>query len=169
MVVFYFHCTKNKRTTAGLSTTTPPPPPQPQNNNLCCVLHHHRRRRCPTSPPASSSSAITTIHLKRLNNNIRDLSSPPIQSHNNIQHMNNIPPLASSVSYRTASWTTTNQPMHPLSPRTQNPGYMKENFVVCIESLHLGDVGDQKNVSVARDVSHSFVRSVYGSVLFPPY
>lgn len=31
---------------------------------------------------------------------------------------------------------------------TQNPGYMKENFVVCIESLHLGDVGDQKNVSV---------------------
>lgn len=31
---------------------------------------------------------------------------------------------------------------------SQNPGYMKENFVVCIESLHVGDVGDQKNVSV---------------------
>ncbi|KAL4712383.1 hypothetical protein ACJJTC_001544 [Scirpophaga incertulas] len=27
-----------------------------------------------------------------------------------------------------------------------NPGYMKENFVICIESLHLPDVGDQYNV-----------------------
>ncbi|OWR51157.1 hypothetical protein KGM_206953 [Danaus plexippus plexippus] len=27
-----------------------------------------------------------------------------------------------------------------------NPGYMKENFVICIESLHLPDVGDQNNV-----------------------
>lgn len=28
----------------------------------------------------------------------------------------------------------------------QNPGYMKENFVICIESLHIADVGDQENV-----------------------
>ncbi|XP_070492148.1 phosphatidylinositol transfer protein alpha isoform isoform X2 [Chironomus tepperi] len=27
-----------------------------------------------------------------------------------------------------------------------NPGYMKENFVICIESLHIGDTGDQENV-----------------------
>lgn len=27
-----------------------------------------------------------------------------------------------------------------------NPGYMKENFVICIESLHIGDQGDQENV-----------------------
>ncbi|XP_046963715.1 phosphatidylinositol transfer protein alpha isoform [Vanessa cardui] len=27
-----------------------------------------------------------------------------------------------------------------------NPGYMKENFVICIESLHLPDAGDQQNV-----------------------
>ncbi|XP_049879169.1 phosphatidylinositol transfer protein alpha isoform isoform X2 [Pectinophora gossypiella] len=27
-----------------------------------------------------------------------------------------------------------------------NPGYMKENFVICIESLHLPDAGDQYNV-----------------------
>lgn len=24
---------------------------------------------------------------------------------------------------------------------------MKENFMICIESLHIGDVGDQANVS----------------------
>lgn len=30
----------------------------------------------------------------------------------------------------------------------KNPGYMKENFVICIETLHAGDVGDQQNVSV---------------------
>lgn len=29
----------------------------------------------------------------------------------------------------------------------QNPGYMKENFVICIESLHVGDIGLQSNVS----------------------
>lgn len=29
----------------------------------------------------------------------------------------------------------------------QNPGYMKENFVICIESFHVGDVGNQNNVS----------------------
>ncbi|KAB0790876.1 hypothetical protein PPYR_14963 [Photinus pyralis] len=27
-----------------------------------------------------------------------------------------------------------------------NPGYMKENFVICIESMHIGDIGDQENV-----------------------
>ncbi|XP_077302137.1 phosphatidylinositol transfer protein vib [Arctopsyche grandis] len=27
-----------------------------------------------------------------------------------------------------------------------NPGYMKENFVICIESLHVDDTGDQDNV-----------------------
>ncbi|KAG5681236.1 hypothetical protein PVAND_010688 [Polypedilum vanderplanki] len=27
-----------------------------------------------------------------------------------------------------------------------NPGYMKENFVICIESLHIGDTGEQDNV-----------------------
>jgi len=27
-----------------------------------------------------------------------------------------------------------------------NPGYMKENFVICIESLHVGDIGMQQNV-----------------------
>ncbi|XP_039752657.1 phosphatidylinositol transfer protein alpha isoform [Pararge aegeria] len=27
-----------------------------------------------------------------------------------------------------------------------NPGYMKENFIICIESLHVPDVGDQANV-----------------------
>ncbi|CAO1406850.1 unnamed protein product [Diamesa serratosioi] len=27
-----------------------------------------------------------------------------------------------------------------------NPGYMKENFMICIESFHIGDVGDQANV-----------------------
>lgn len=26
-----------------------------------------------------------------------------------------------------------------------NPGYMKENFMICIESLHVGDAGDQNN------------------------
>ena len=29
----------------------------------------------------------------------------------------------------------------------QNPGYMKENFIICIESLHVGDTGTQHNVS----------------------
>jgi hypothetical protein len=29
----------------------------------------------------------------------------------------------------------------------QNPGYMKENFVIIIESLHLADKGNQQNVS----------------------
>lgn len=28
----------------------------------------------------------------------------------------------------------------------QNPGYMKENFIIVIESLHLPDKGDQYNV-----------------------
>lgn len=32
---------------------------------------------------------------------------------------------------------------------TKNPGYMKENFVICIESLHVGDIGNQQNVSDA--------------------
>lgn len=27
-----------------------------------------------------------------------------------------------------------------------NPGYMKDNFVICIESMHIGDQGDQENV-----------------------
>jgi len=27
-----------------------------------------------------------------------------------------------------------------------NPGYMKENFMICIESLHIADTGDQENV-----------------------
>ncbi|KAL5275187.1 PITPNB family protein [Megaselia abdita] len=27
-----------------------------------------------------------------------------------------------------------------------NPGYMKENFSICIESLHIGDIGDKDNV-----------------------
>lgn len=29
----------------------------------------------------------------------------------------------------------------------QNPGYMRDNFIIIIESLHLADVGDQENVS----------------------
>jgi hypothetical protein len=38
----------------------------------------------------------------------------------------------------------------------QNPGYMKENFIICIESLHLGDVGDKSNVSnfYIEDIQH---------------
>lgn len=28
----------------------------------------------------------------------------------------------------------------------QNPGYMKENFMICIESLHIADTGEQENV-----------------------
>lgn len=28
----------------------------------------------------------------------------------------------------------------------QNPGYMKENFVIMIESFHIDDVGNQHNV-----------------------
>lgn len=42
-----------------------------------------------------------------------------------------------------------------------NPGYMKENFLICIESMHINDVGDQTNVHnlppeklKARDVIH---------------
>lgn len=31
--------------------------------------------------------------------------------------------------------------------KMQNPGYMKDNFVICIESLHVGDTGLQSNVS----------------------
>lgn len=31
---------------------------------------------------------------------------------------------------------------------TQNPGYMKENFMICIESLHIADTGEQENVRV---------------------
>lgn len=31
---------------------------------------------------------------------------------------------------------------------TQNPGYMKENFMICIESLHIADTGEQDNVRV---------------------
>jgi len=30
---------------------------------------------------------------------------------------------------------------------SQNPGYMKENFIIIIESLHLADAGMQHNVS----------------------
>jgi len=29
----------------------------------------------------------------------------------------------------------------------QNPGYMKENFFIIIESYHIGDTGQQENVS----------------------
>lgn len=29
----------------------------------------------------------------------------------------------------------------------QNPGYMKQNFIICIESMHIGDTGKQENVS----------------------
>lgn len=29
----------------------------------------------------------------------------------------------------------------------KNPGYMKENFVICIESMHIADTGKQDNVS----------------------
>lgn len=29
---------------------------------------------------------------------------------------------------------------------------MKENFVICIESLHVGDIGNQQNVSDAGEV-----------------
>lgn len=29
----------------------------------------------------------------------------------------------------------------------QNPGYMKDNFVIMIESFHIGDCGNQHNVS----------------------
>lgn len=32
----------------------------------------------------------------------------------------------------------------------QNPGYMKDNFVIMIESFHIGDVGNQHNVSTIR-------------------
>ena len=28
----------------------------------------------------------------------------------------------------------------------KNPGYMKENFVICIETLHVGDTGRMENV-----------------------
>lgn len=28
----------------------------------------------------------------------------------------------------------------------KNPGYMKENFMICIESLHIADTGEQDNV-----------------------
>lgn len=34
---------------------------------------------------------------------------------------------------------------------------MKENFVICIETLHAGDVGDQQNVS-AYCAMHAFGR-----------
>lgn len=45
-----------------------------------------------------------------------------------------------------------------IDTKTQNPGYMKDNFVVCIESLHLGDVGHQKNVSASSlVVVYSFI------------
>lgn len=40
----------------------------------------------------------------------------------------------------------------------KNPGYMKENFVICIETLHAGDVGDQENVS---DISCLHVFSLH--------
>lgn len=30
----------------------------------------------------------------------------------------------------------------------QNPGYMKENFVIMIESFHIDDVGNQHNVCI---------------------
>ena len=35
-----------------------------------------------------------------------------------------------------------------IFPFYQNPGYMKENFVICIESLHIADEGNQDNVSI---------------------
>lgn len=38
----------------------------------------------------------------------------------------------------------------------QNPGYMKENFVICIESLHVPDAGDQFNVSLLNNVISFF-------------
>lgn len=31
---------------------------------------------------------------------------------------------------------------------SQNPGYMKENFYIIIESYHIGDCGNQDNVSI---------------------
>jgi hypothetical protein len=35
----------------------------------------------------------------------------------------------------------------PLFNNMQNPGYMKENFIIVIESLHIADAGKQQNVS----------------------
>lgn len=29
----------------------------------------------------------------------------------------------------------------------KNPGYMKENFIICIESMHIADTGSKDNVS----------------------
>lgn len=49
----------------------------------------------------------------------------------------------SSTSFIRSIWKYRN-----LDDSMKNPGYMKENFVVCIETLHAGDVGDQLNVSV---------------------
>lgn len=40
-----------------------------------------------------------------------------------------------------------------MSSVFQNPGYMKDNFVIMIESFHIGDVGDQHNVSITQSTS----------------
>lgn len=40
----------------------------------------------------------------------------------------------------------------------KNPGYMKENFVICIESLHIGDQGDQENVRTGLKRSNMHVK-----------
>ncbi|KAF9815764.1 hypothetical protein SFRURICE_009281 [Spodoptera frugiperda] len=52
-----------------------------------------------------------------------------------------------------------------------NPGYMKENFVICIESLHLPDAGDQYNSKVENVIQKSerrlftiFHRQVFCSI-----
>ena len=34
--------------------------------------------------------------------------------------------------------------------QNQNPGYMKDNFIIIIESHHIADIGDQDNVSCVK-------------------
>lgn len=34
--------------------------------------------------------------------------------------------------------------------QTQNPKFMKSNFMICIETMHVDDGGDQENVSIAQ-------------------
>lgn len=47
----------------------------------------------------------------------------------------------------------------------KNPGYMKENFMICIESLHVGDTGILQNVSWCLVIiMHEFYDLVFLSI-----
>lgn len=48
----------------------------------------------------------------------------------------------------------------------QNPGYMKEHFVIMIESFHIDDVGNQHNVCIKIKKEYFILFFMYYIIIF---